>query len=164
MMTMTMIETHGLRGAAAVGSGVLLPIDLVPVVPASVRQMVHARLGLDLGQHLLLDGSHGAIACNDGTSTSVCLDHLHTLDRAHVVLCDRRTCRPIDCGVCAHARTLTRESSSNGLVTMVVQLQRIGLSLVMIVVQVCAAIWYAASYVYFAQECIKGTVKSILPT
>merc|ERR1711934_803084 len=43
-------------------------------------------------------------------------------------------------------------------------MHRIGLSMIMVVVQVCAAVWYAASYIWFAQDCIKTSISAARST
>lgn len=43
-----------------------------------------------------------------------------------------------------------------------IKLQRIGLTLVCVIVQTAALVWYAASYVPFAQRCIRGVTSRIV--
>jgi hypothetical protein len=48
--------------------------------------------------------------------------------------------------------TLYSASVSNVLLTMV-----------LVVVQICAALWYVASYIPYAQTCLWGTAQRVLP-
>lgn len=43
------------------------------------------------------------------------------------------------------------------------KLESVVLSTLCMLLQAASAIWYAASYVPFAQDCLHGTAKSILP-
>lgn len=49
------------------------------------------------------------------------------------------------------------------LISTDAQLENAFLTLIMIVVQICAAVWYGASFIPFAQECIRGSAGAILP-
>mmetsp|Transcript_9943 Transcript_9943/g.12254 ORF Transcript_9943/g.12254 Transcript_9943/m.12254 type:complete len:190 (-) Transcript_9943:1242-1811(-) len=50
-----------------------------------------------------------------------------------------------------------------GTLYAALHLQRLGLTIVMIVVQVLAMLWYGLSFIPFAQEILKGSAKQILP-
>jgi len=39
----------------------------------------------------------------------------------------------------------------------------VGLTLIMVIIQFCAALWYGASYVPFCQQFLMGTAKTVLP-
>jgi len=43
------------------------------------------------------------------------------------------------------------------------EIQQTGLTMVMICVQFGSAVWYGASYVPFAQDCLRSTARTILP-
>jgi len=42
-------------------------------------------------------------------------------------------------------------------------LQQTGLTLLMMIIQFAAAVWYGASYVPFAQNCLRSTARNLLP-
>jgi hypothetical protein len=44
-----------------------------------------------------------------------------------------------------------------------VQLQKIGLTILMVIVQVLAMLWYGLSFIPFAQTLLYGSAKQILP-
>eukprot|EP01116_Phalansterium_solitarium_P002666 TRINITY_DN12823_c0_g1_i1.p1 TRINITY_DN12823_c0_g1~~TRINITY_DN12823_c0_g1_i1.p1 ORF type:complete len:174 (+),score=15.48 TRINITY_DN12823_c0_g1_i1:51-524(+) len=50
-----------------------------------------------------------------------------------------------------------------GTLYCALSLQSSGLTMLMIILQLAAAVWYGASYVPFAQQCLKSTAKTVLP-
>ena len=65
--------------------------------------------------------------------------------------------------LCVHPAFQVYAVAMVGTLYSALSLENAFLALVMIVVQICAAIWYGASFIPFAQECIRGSAGAILP-
>uniref|UniRef100_A0A7S4N484 Vesicle transport protein n=1 Tax=Paramoeba aestuarina TaxID=180227 RepID=A0A7S4N484_9EUKA len=50
-----------------------------------------------------------------------------------------------------------------GTLYVALHMQRTGLALVFVVIQMLAAVWYGASYIPYAQSCLLSTTRSVLP-
>ena len=54
-------------------------------------------------------------------------------------------------------------SSLIGTLYVALRLKKLGLTIVMVILQTASALYYGATYVPFGTTCLEGTARSILP-